>query len=63
MEATCVPTGATWAGLLTTCADTDMNGMADVCEGAPCPADIDGDDDDVDFQDLPILLNNWGACP
>ena len=44
-----VLTGGFWAG-------------AGSAPGAPCPADLDGNND-VGVGDLLILLGNWGPCP
>ena len=41
--------------------DYDANGVADVCE-ALCPADATGDGV-IDFEDILVLLSDWGPCP
>lgn len=40
--------------------DANGNGVTDFCEGAPCPADVDGNGH-VNGPDLAILLSSWGT--
>jgi hypothetical protein len=41
-------------------ADTNDNGVPDVCEQTPCPGDI-ATDGVVNGVDLAAVLNNWGT--
>ncbi len=41
--------------------DLDHNGIPDDCEMSACPGDADGDND-VDFDDLNLVLLNWGTA-
>lgn len=51
--------GGMWAGPLTTCADANMDGTADVCAmQAPCPGDANGDRM-VGIADLAIMIQQW----
>ncbi|MCA9579923.1 MAG: hypothetical protein KC668_31055, partial [Myxococcales bacterium] len=41
-------------------ADADGDGVGDVCDAACADGDADGDSD-VDFEDLNLVLSNWGT--
>lgn len=60
-EPDCLKAGAAWAGPGTTCEDADENGVADDCESAACPQDLDGSGA-VDFGDILAILTAWGPC-
>ncbi|MCA9286469.1 MAG: hypothetical protein KDA22_14685 [Phycisphaerales bacterium] len=60
-EASCVLTGATWAGAGTTCDDQNANGMPDGCEPPAVTGDLNGDGH-VDGADLGDLLSQWGTA-
>ncbi len=58
IEVDCIAAGGVWAGAGTNCADTDGNGVADVCETCAGDANCDGF---VDLNDLAIVLANYGT--
>lgn len=51
--------GGTYKGDGTTCADSDLNGQAEVCER---PGDTNGDGH-VNVSDLLGVISHWGPCP
>jgi hypothetical protein len=53
--------GATFAGPFTTCVDSNGNGVADVCDAAPCPADYN-QDGGVDGADIQSFFVDWASA-
>jgi len=43
--------------------DDNGNGIPDECEQPTCPADIAGNDGQVDVNDLLAVITTWGPCP
>lgn len=46
-----------------TSSDENENGLPDECEPAGCPADVAGNDSQVNVNDLLLVINTWGSCP
>lgn len=60
LQSQCNAVGGSWKGPLTTCADNNHNGVADLCETAPCPGDFNNDRA-RNTSDLAVLLGNFGS--
>ncbi len=62
-QAPCEGFGHSWKGVGTNCADTNMNGTADICESPDGDMNWDGEVDGLDIQPFVIAIMSFSTDP